>query len=236
MRGRLFNPIDETNLDDYIDAYAIALGALSTADGNAARQFIHQLGEGYLQQMEQGFRPKDGRWLNNWNSHRIKLATLAASALNDKALWERSRSAFSAHIARNIRTDGSVLDFEERDALHYVVYDLEPLIRAAQIARWQGEDWLTLTSASGSNLKAALDWLLPYASGKRTHEEFVHSHVKFVAERNAAGLPGYAGTWNPDNASRLYALAASLDKRYATVATLLRTGNAGSQAMPCWAP
>ncbi len=45
-----------------------------------------------------------------------------------------AHQAFIAHLGRIIRADGTVLDFEERDALHYVVYDLEPPVRAAQAA------------------------------------------------------------------------------------------------------
>ncbi|MFX5817457.1 alginate lyase family protein, partial [Acinetobacter baumannii] len=77
-----------------------------------------------------------------WNSHRVKLAVLAAAALQDDRLWGRARQAFDAQVARNIRADGSTLDMEERDALHYVVYDLEPLVRAAQVAQGRGEQWL----------------------------------------------------------------------------------------------
>jgi hypothetical protein len=228
-----FNPIDETNLDAFLDAYAGARGALDAATEPLARGFVRALGEGYLQQLEAGFRPNDGRWLNNWNAHRVKMATLAAAALDDPALWTRAKAAFIAHLGRNLRADGSALDFEERDALHYVVYDLEPLVRAAQIASWRGEDWLSLKGNTGASVASALDWLLPYAKGERPHTEFVHSRVKFDAERAAAGVPGYAGAWNPATSAKLYAMAASLDARYAELAQ--RLNPQGVMPAPCWA-
>ena len=210
-----FNPIDETRLDAYIDAYVIANDALDPATQQAAQQFIRGLAEGYLQQLQEGFRPHDGRWVNNWNSHRIKLAALGAAALQDKELWASARRAFIAHIERNIREDGTTLDFEERDALHYVVYDLEPLVRAAQAAQWfASEDWLTLKGSRGGSVAAALQWLEPYARGERTHDEFVHSHVRFDAQRNAAGVKGFSGLWDRENAVPLYLMAATLDTRY----------------------
>jgi len=227
-----FNPIDETNLDAYIDAYAIAREGLYPDAQALARQFIQQLGEGYLQQMERGFKPGDGRWVNNWNAHRVKLATLAAAVLDDPGLWNRAHQAFVAHLGRNIRADGSTLDFEERDALHYVVYDLEPLVRAAQVAQARGENWLTVPGQSGSSLAAALDWLAPYARGDQTHQEFVHSHVKFDAQRDAAGVPGYSGQWNPASSAQLFAMAGSLDSRYAALAQQLKPGS--DVAPVCW--
>jgi hypothetical protein len=227
-----FNPIDETNLDAFIDAYAIASGALDVATRARAGQFIRRLADGYLQQLEGGFRPRDGRWINNWNSHRIKLAAMAAAALNDPDLWMRARQAFTAHLARNIRADGSTQDFEERDALHYVVYDLEPLTRAAQIAQGRGETWLWLKGSGGGTLAAALDWLTPYAMGEKSHQEFVHSQVAFDARRNAAGVPGFSGAWEPAGAARLFAMAATLDARYAPAARWLSPGDA--PLLACW--
>lgn len=219
-----FNPIDETKLEAYIDAYAVAHDALDPAAQASARQFVRTLGEGYVRRMEQGGRPGDGRWVNNWNSHRAKLAVLAAAALDDDALWVRARKAFVAQLERNIRADGSTVDFEERDALHYTVYDLEPLVRAAQVAQQRGEDWLALKGPSGGSVAMALDWLAPYARGERVHEEFVHSQVKFDAQRNAAGVRGYSGVWEPAGSARLYAMAAKLDPRYTELAQRLQPG------------
>ncbi|BEV16850.1 alginate lyase family protein [Herbaspirillum sp. DW155] len=227
-----FNPIDETALDAYIDAYAMARDALDADSRKLAGQFIRTLAEGYLQQMESGFRPRDGRWVNNWNSHRVKLAVLAAAALGDENLWGRARRAFATQIGRNILDDGSTLDMEERDALHYVVYDLEPLVRAAQTAQARGEHWLTLKGSGGRSLADALNWLMPYAEGSRTHEEFIHSRVPFDARRRDAGLPGYAGQWEPKGAARLYAMAATLDDRYAALARQLDPD--GRLLLTCW--
>lgn len=229
-----FNPIDETQLDAYIDAYAIAHTALDPATQENARRFIRVLGEGYVRQMEDDVHPGDGRWVNNWNSHRIKLAALAAAALDDKGLWSRVRKLFITHLGHNIRSDGVTVDFEQRDALHYVVYDLEPLVRAAQAARWyDNEDWLTLKGSSGGSVAAALDWLVPYANGQKTHKEFVHSRVRFDAERNAAGVKGFSGVWEPEKSAHLYAMAAALDVRYRQLAQQLRPDD---HAVPiCWA-
>ncbi|MAF02163.1 MAG: alginate lyase [Herbaspirillum sp.] len=227
-----FNPVDETSLDAYIDAYVIAGEALDADTRQLAASFIRKLADGYLQQMESGFRPRDPRWQNNWNSHRVKLAVLAAAALQDDRLWGRARQAFDAQVARNIRADGSTLDMEERDALHYVVYDLEPLVRAAQVAQGRGEQWLTHKSNGSGSVMAALDWLLPYADGSKAHEEFVHSRVPFDAKRRDAGLSGYSGPWQTKGATRLFAMAATLDERYAGVARQLDP--AAGTLLTCW--
>lgn len=218
-----FDPIDETNLGNLIVAYRLTAADLPKATAQRTRAFIEQLARGYLQQMQAHRSDARGVWSNNWQSHRVKLVVLAASALNDEALFARARTAFVAQLSANVRPDGEVLDFTQRDALHYVVYDLEPLVLAAAVAQGRGEDWLRLPGREGQTLAAALDWLLPYAEGQRSHEEFRHSTVRFDAQRAQAGLPGFAGRWDPAGAKTLYWSASLLDPGYVAVAKRLAT-------------
>jgi hypothetical protein len=158
----------------------------------------------------------------------VKIVTLAAVALDDADLFAQARRLYLEQLAANIRIDGSVEDFHQRDALHYVTYDLEPLARAALAARLRSQDWLDLQSRSGSSLAQALDWLMPYTRGEKQHEEFRRSTVRFDAERRAAGVKGFSGLWNPREATALFWMAAFLDKRYAETAKLL------SATPPAW--
>ncbi|WP_438868442.1 alginate lyase family protein [Pseudomonas sp. L1(2025)] len=215
-----FNPIDETNLDMLITAYALTADHLRLETRAASRRLISNLGNGYLAHIEQFHGQKKGTQTNNWQSHRVKLVTLAAAALNDQVMLEQAHQLFKQQVADNILPDGSVTDFQDRDALHYVVYDLEPLVQAALAARPYGGDWLNL-KANGASLSAALDWLVPYATGQRSHQEFVHTHVQFDKDRAKVGEAGYSGTWDANSSATLFWLAAQLDKRYLPVATQL---------------
>ena len=217
-----FNPIDETNLDMLINAYALTADHLRAQTREATRQLISRLGNGYIAHIQQFHGQKKGTQTNNWQSHRVKLVTVAAAALGDRAMLEQAHQLFKQQIADNVLPDGSVTDFQDRDALHYVVYDLEPLVQAALAAKpyGVGGDWLKL-SANGASLGAALDWLVPYATGQRSHEEFVHTHVQFDKDRAKVGEAGYAGTWQPKSSATLFWLAAQLAPRYLPVAKQL---------------
>ncbi|WP_395607005.1 alginate lyase family protein [Pseudomonas sp. B22129] len=215
-----FNPIDETNLDMLINAYALTADHLRLETRDASRRLISNLGNGYIARIEQFHGQKKGTQTNNWQSHRVKLVTVAAAALGDKAMLEQAHQLFKQQIADNVLPDGSVTDFQDRDALHYVVYDLEPLVQAALAAKAYGEDWLNLNS-NGASLAAALDWLVPYANGQRSHQEFVHTHVQFDKDRAGVGEAGYSGTWQPKSSATLFWLAAQLDARYLPVAKQL---------------
>lgn len=214
-----FNPIDETNLDALIDAYVLTSSGLPAATRDATRAWLRALGEGYIRRIEAFHDPKPGTATNNWQSHRVKLVTLAAAALGDPAMLKKARELFEHQIADNIRPDGEVIDFTERDALHYVVYDLQPLVAAALAAKPFGDgDWLHYASPQGASLAKALDWLRPYAMGEKIHEEFVHTQVKFDRDREQAGEKGYSGRWDPKSAASLYWLAAALAPDYLPVA------------------
>ena len=222
------NPIDETNLDQVIMAFDAAGTELTPGTRQAMGSFLRAIAEGYLERIARE-RTEDNA---NWQSHRIKLITLAAYALGDPVLVERARRAFARQLSVNIRPDGSVVDFAKRDALHYVVYDLEPLTVAALAAQAHGADWFHPAAPGAPAVSRALDWLSPYALGERVHQEFVHSSVKFDAERAAAGLKGYAGPWAPATSVYLYQLASLADPAYRPV--LDHLAQAAGVKPPAW--
>jgi hypothetical protein len=223
-----FNPIDETRFEGLILAYDLTASALPVKTRNAAASFITKLANGYIAQIDAQPRPLSGAYRNNWQSHRIKLIAMSAFTLNDRKLINAAQRLFVEQIGGNIAPDGTTFDFTERDALHYVVYDLQPLVTAALAARRQNRNWLIERAKNGASLADALNWLTPYALGTKTHEEFVHSGVAFDAKRRAAGLPGYSGQWAPKEATTLFYLAARLNGRYTPVALRL------SPTPPAW--
>lgn len=218
-----FNPIDETHFDSMILAYDLTASALPVKTRNAAGAFIAKLAGGYVERVDAQSRPLSGTYRNNWESHRIKLIAMAAFTLDDRKLIAAAQRLFVEQIGANVAPDGATVDFGERDALHYVTYDLQPLVVAALAARRHNRNWLTQRAANGATLALALDWLVPYALGEKTHEEFVHSSVAFDAKRREAGVPGYSGQWDPKNSAELFHLAARLSGRYAGVAQKLES-------------
>jgi hypothetical protein len=216
-----FNPIDETGFAGLILAYDMTASALPVKTRNAAMAFLTKLANGYIAQIDAQPRPLTGTFRNNWQSHRIKLVAMAAFTLDNRKMINAAQRLFVEHIGDNIAPDGSTIDFGERDALHYVTYDLQPLVTAALAARRHNRNWLQEKGANGATLLAALNWLVPFATGGQTHEEFVHSSVAFDAKRREAGLPGYSGQWDPKNATELFHLAARLDGRFTPVALQL---------------
>lgn len=202
-----FNPIDETGFDTLILATDLTEDDLPPALKAKLDAFWRRMAKGYLDAMDGSAKNSH----TNWQSHRIKLATMAAFELGDPKLIERARAAFRKQVTGNIRPDGSVFDFYERDALHYVTYNLDPMLMAALSAQAHDQDWYGWKSPTGSSLAGALKWLEPYATGEKTHIEFANSQIVFDRERAAAGQKEYAPhPWDPGNAVNTYALAAAI--------------------------
>ncbi len=132
-------------------AYDLTEADLPAATRAKVDKMWRGMAAGYLDAMDA--KPKN--FNTNWQSHRVKLAAMAAFQTGDAKLIDRARAAFRARSSTNIQPDGSVFDFHERDALHYVTYDLDPLMMAALSAKAHGEDWLNWKSDNGVSLVAA---------------------------------------------------------------------------------
>jgi hypothetical protein len=172
---------------------------------------------------------------SNWQAFRVELATLSAYLTGNRQYIQQAREAFNEFVEQNmvfplivlqpdgtkktvIVNDGSVFDFHQRDALHYVTVDLEPLLIAALAAKAHGDDWYSYVSPQRASLKRALEWLVPYATGVKTHQEFAKSTVAFDKQRGQAGWKGYSGAWDPQTSKLLFRMAAQLDKEFDTPA------------------
>jgi len=218
-----FNPIDETPIDQLMMAYELTTGKLSETTERQAVELWRSFAEGYIGWMEQQGTTN----ITNWSSHRVKLGVMAAYLLGDAKLEARGAVVFRDQLNRNMHSDGSVMDFYLRDALHYVFYDLDPLLMAALVAQRHGQDWFH-TGEDGKNLADGVDWFVPYETGEKKHEEFVHSRVPIDAARAKMNYKGFAGPWDPADGVDTLALATLMDSHFdlALEKTIKQTGHA----------
>ena len=218
-----FSPVDETELASLLMGVDLIQERFNSSEREQLKAFCRTLASGYLSDPVKVGGPSTAR--NNGHSHRIKIGTAASYLAGDAALVARAKERFMSHVPRNIGAGGVPFDFEQRDALHYTTYSLEPLLTAALMAQQHGDDWYGAPEAR--RLKEALAWLAPYAQGKRTHVEFAKSAVPFDRKRVAAGQKGFTGNWERAGAANVYLLASRFDPAYAPLAQELQP--------PAWA-
>jgi Alginate lyase len=206
-----FNPIDETIFENLFAAWDLLPDAAREPLAPGMAKLARDFAQGYIERFP---TLRGNTAINNWHSHRVKIAALAAFETGDPASIAGMCEAYAAHLARTLLPEGPSVDFAERDAIHYVVYNALPLLVACLAARAHGEDWFAFVTPSGASLARTLAWIEPYANGDKTHAEFENSKVRFDFERRRAGVKGFEGNFDPAKARDLYALAARLDQRH----------------------
>jgi hypothetical protein len=218
-----FNPVDEGRFDGLILAYDLTETDLPPKLRAKVDAFLRRFATGYVEAMESGDVPIKPTLTNNWQSHRIKLAALAAFQIGDTGLIDRAHALFDKHLDANLREDGSTLDFAQRDALHYVTFSLNSQLMAALAAQAHGQDWYGDRTLIGRALPDTLAWLGPFASGQQTHIEFVKSVVPYDRQRAEAGGKMFQNRpWDPATSARTYLIAALLDPRWKSLSRSLQ--------------
>jgi hypothetical protein len=216
-------PIDETGLEPGIFGYRIVRADLPVAARDRIDAWMRNIAQAEI----------DSRVLkrptatNNWHSHRLKIVGLIGYALGDAKLLLYAKNGFRAQINDNLRPGGESIDFIERDALSYHVYDLRPLVTLALAFAEDGEDLYHWQASNGASVARSVSWLLPYLRGEKAHAEFAGSQVPFDKARSDNHEKGHEiGTpYDPKNAQPLMDLAAAYDPACAALARSLGGGN-----------
>ena len=212
------NPINNTKLDPLFEAYDLIKEEITQSDKNLIEKWLTQIADVEIATR----RPNPGKKLsyNNWNSHKVKIVANIAYLLNNKSYQLFVDTSLRKQIAMNLYADGSGADFKERDALHYHYYTLEPLLATAiLIKRATGYNYYSFLSASGSSIQKSVAFLAPFATGEKTHAEFVNSKVAFDRKRAQNKEPDYiiGANFNPKKAIDVFISAAYFDPAYLSV-------------------
>jgi Alginate lyase len=211
------DPINETFLEPLEFGYDLVRPTMSEDDQESVNHWLRELASKTLSYQD----PKP--W-TNWNSHRIKTAGLAAFILQDQKLIEQVVALYKRQIEHNLRPDGSSIDFEERDAVSYHDYDIWPLLTFAFVARRNGIDLFNYEAPNGASLAKAVEFLRPFAEGRTSHAEFLHTTVQFDKARAAHGEKGHGigAKYDPKHAIGALEAGAPFDPSLGEVSLRLR--------------
>ena len=203
--------INETRFDPLIVSYDLLRGTFAEADRRRVDEWLRNKAL-TLWNSRRGLT-------ENWFSHRLKIVGLTGWTLGDAELIKDAVDGFHRQINRNFKPDGASTDFYLRDALHYHTYDMEPLLTLARTAERNGRDFFEYAAANGATLKSGVDFVIPFATGAKTHMEFVRSKVAFDRKRAQNGQGEYAPhPWKPQAAITMFTEAAWFLPEYGVLA------------------
>jgi Alginate lyase len=145
---------------------------------------------------------------NNWMARRLLIRTVGAAVAGDAVGSAEMPGMLREFVARNFvagpsgRPDGRTFDFVQRDALHYHVAAVQPLVEVALCA----PDLVGRTTRAA--VLSGLEFLRPFFLGHAEHVEFARTSVAFDRERRDDGNPAFRNApWEPAAARVLLRLA-----------------------------
>jgi hypothetical protein len=145
---------------------------------------------------------------NNWMARRLLIRTVATTVAGLTSLRAEIPAQLSEFTARNYiagpsgRPDGRTFDFRQRDALHYHVAAVQPLVEIALYA----PDLMDLSVRAA--VLSGLDFIRPYFLRQETHIEFANTTVPFDRARRDDGNPVFQPVpWDPDHGRVVLRLA-----------------------------
>lgn len=147
--------------------------------------------------------------INNFQSHRLKVVSTAGLVLKSKKYMDWSEKEIKNFIGKNIRNDGTCLDFELRNSLTYVTYTLGPLVEACLNLWKSGRSvyyFYTHPETKGSIMKS-IRWLVPYIEGDKKNIMFIKSVYASDKTKKEYGL-----VWDKSNALNLINSCINFDR------------------------
>jgi multidrug resistance efflux pump len=162
-------PVDETRLDGL-------LWGLDLLGGTQESAVVAWLKRWNYAARAWRFGPKTER--NNHKTHHLKILLMLDKLLGRDRDYERDLREAEQHLRVNLpNADGSSLDYHERDALHYHVFDLEA---------W--EEIALVTGCCGAGIDRAFNFFRVTALQTPEHVEFSGSTAPIDRKRAAAGF------------------------------------------------
>ena len=141
---------------------------------------------------------------NNWQAKRLKIIGFIGCIVGDKPLQEFTLNGIKKYISTSYYPDGTSNDLKKRDAMHYHLSGIEPLLDIIINLKKFNKDFdlYSYEDSVGTSIKGAIDYCLPYISGEKTRREWVNSKVELDKRRAAAGLEEYqpGKLFNPKDA------------------------------------
>ena len=209
------NPINDTKLDPLLESYDMVKAEIESSKRKTIETWLTQVADAEIASPR--FRSANKSAHNNWNSHRIKVIGLIGYVLDNQEYKIFTDTSLQTQIRKNLYANGAGMDFEERDALHYHTYTLEPLLKIATvIKRATSMDYYTYSSSTGSSIQKSMAFLRPFTTGEQVHHEFVNSKVAFDRQRAENKEPGYTigADFKPEAAIEVLSYAAWFEPGY----------------------
>lgn len=166
------HPINETRLEGFLWAYDLLYCQFNRTEHRKIKIWLLNL---QANKHNWKFGPSSGK--NNLRTHQLKILLMVDRLLEDEKSLNADRETLRKHIDKNLLKGGISIDYQERDALHYHVYNLEPWLEIA-----------LLEPQYLPRVKASYDYLIKQVKDGNIHNQFANSKQKIDRKRAKGGF------------------------------------------------
>ncbi len=198
------DPIATAPLIPMFKAYAMLRDGFTAKEQNVIDGWMRSTADRLIEEQQHAQQAGSDTAINNHQSYALLEIGTIGAALNDARYIHHitDASGYLQHIGVNLQSfDGEPaalgVDYHQRDAIHYVAYNLEALTDLAVLIDRLGHlpgnpyaiHYNPLTAeVNGASLAKTLSAFMPYASGElQSNHEFENSHNPGDAKRINAG-------------------------------------------------
>ncbi len=179
------NDVNENKLYPLLAAWHALRASAPRADCETVDAWVERLGRAHLEAVERSER------FTNRYAKSVRLLHLCGLILDHEDWTARADGATRLFVSQSLRSDGTSEDLRHRDSLTYHASALTPILELALLSGERGAALYDWTSPRGASLRRAVDYVVPYAMGTKTREEWTHSRVGLDRRRAEAGLARY---------------------------------------------
>ena len=145
---------------------------------------------------------------NNWQAKRYKIIGIVGCITQNDTLKALAVEGFKTYINTAYFANGTSNDLVERDALHYHIGGLKPLLSTfINLARFDTAfNLYYYVSPTGASIQQSVAYVVPYARNEQQRKEWMNTTVALDKERAAAGLADYqpGKLFDPKEATPLF--------------------------------
>lgn len=222
------NDVNENKFYPLLVAYHALRDGFAEDERQAVDAWVTDLGQLHAKAVEES-----KHFTNRYSKH-VRLTAISGMVLGREAWIESAHEGIRRFVTESLHDDGSSYDLEHRDTLTYHCSALRPPIELAMLAGEQGAALYRWESPEGGSLKKSVDYVVPYALGEKTHEEWVNTRVDLDRRRAEAGLEKYrpGRLFEPESATELMEEASYFDPSLMEVVRRLTDSDA--DRFPTW--
>jgi hypothetical protein len=166
------HPINETRLEGFLWAYDLLYCEFNQTEHRIIKIWLLN-----LQSNKHNWQFGSSSGKNNLRTHQLKILLMVDRLLEDEKSLNTDKETLRHHIDKNLLKDGISIDYQERDALHYHVYNLEPWLEIA-----------LLEPQYLPRVKESYDYLIKQIKDGNIHNQFANSTQKIDQKRAKGGF------------------------------------------------